>query len=1125
VAREAQRINLLNKQAEMLTKPESEIPPEQAAALRTERLKEFYKSQPLAHRVTILNRLLDCLNADLDMWEKNVELMENDALSADMKFNDQLIAHEEASVLRSLAQVVLEHYRHFSSGNQIDWDDKQWEQNLRLIDAFVDRLITGMEESGLLDDIRAAMLVARVRRWPNAGGFLLADQVSRKLDGDIAYLIEKTASDGQPVSSLLPGSLKKMKGLIGSIHALREQMVARGEVTTYDLALKIMSMGEELADGLIMAHGTNEHFINRAFEIKEWVFMRDNLLLTDLTLISRMAVEIARFAHQAEEVLVEEEDKAMLATSLPEVLGGLNFFDNPEIKRVIEFNDTDPERIKTLEEFGDLAGHARNLKGLGRKAGFDGPVVYSSFGGSDPFTPFALAENAMDVVAMGNESFGSMDQIQSFFSTGSAFYRAGAWFDQADTASDLRVLMEDENLNGIGPLILARIISFMNGKISSIRFFDINDNAEIVFLDEGDAHGNNAVIEFDVEDGNAGWVKKRFWYIQHNIHSGRVYDNDLHQWGIDPTEIFVLRNKGYLDQEGNIQPKIVEMGFNTFRFNIGEKLKDARYIYKKLEDAYRQDLRFQEFVARLKVQAVLIGAEDQGHLRISGSEDDRASRILQAAERMISNLVKSDNAVILFRGEGNDFYDLSGIADGHQKIMAPLRSMVEELRQSVDVILGGHNNRSAGPLSGALVAREFRQRGPVFDFVLRHPESFSLSTASVARDAHRIYVMIGQAEGLTARERELSHEEADVWRMARLETFYKNQPITDWVGLLMELRDKLDTDLAFRERCLEWMKDNARFGLEEFDGDHFSREDTEVLADLAQAVLEQHRSFKLSKDMVMSDDQRDEELRLLKERVATLIHQVKMSGLTDNSDVLKLMLKASRWPYTGGFLLADKISRKFNGEEETVSNSAADYKAIKGWITKIRVLRRQAAFASGIEMTDIVRQIMKKSGDLADMLLKMPGVSEHLIDKSLEIADWVFENDNILFDATDPMRKMALEAAQFAYEAGQALGESSDNAVLASLTEQPVIDQTKFNSESADPLTKGGIDFTRNMLDLQIQRNDLGLLLPAAQQPMINMNVEGFLPVIINVTPVLAPFGLSDMDGQVNSSLHLSAIE
>ncbi len=51
----------------------------------------------------------------------------------------------------------------------------------------------------------------------------------------------------------------------------------------------------------------------------------------------------------------------------------------------------------------------------------------------------------------------------------------------------------------------------------------------------------------------------------------------------------------------------------------------------------------------------------------------------------------------------------------------------------------------------------------------------------------------------------------------------------------------------------------------------------------------------------------------------------------------------------------------------------------------------------------------------------------------------------------------------------------------------------------------GGIDFNPAALDLQIKRDGQGVPLPLPQQPVGDMRIDGFLPVIINIAPVNIP--------------------
>ncbi len=70
-----------------------------------------------------------------------------------------------------------------------------------------------------------------------------------------------------------------------------------------------------------------------------------------------------------------------------------------------------------------------------------------------------------------------------------------------------------------------------------------------------------------------------------------------------------------------------------------------------------------------------------------------------------------------------------------------------------------------------------------------------------------------------------------------------------------------------------------------------------------------------------------------------------------------------------------------------------------------------------------------------------------------------------------------------------------------------------------DPL--GGIDLNPDLLDLQIKRDGRGIPLPLDQQPLENMQIDGFLPIIININPVAnlpLLLGLLDEDGETNEA-------
>ena len=60
----------------------------------------------------------------------------------------------------------------------------------------------------------------------------------------------------------------------------------------------------------------------------------------------------------------------------------------------------------------------------------------------------------------------------------------------------------------------------------------------------------------------------------------------------------------------------------------------------------------------------------------------------------------------------------------------------------------------------------------------------------------------------------------------------------------------------------------------------------------------------------------------------------------------------------------------------------------------------------------------------------------------------------------------------------------------------------QLSSPVTDKKPVGGIDLNAGLLDLQIRRDGRGVPLPLPQQPIESMHIDGFIPVILNITPV-----------------------
>jgi len=82
-----------------------------------------------------------------------------------------------------------------------------------------------------------------------------------------------------------------------------------------------------------------------------------------------------------------------------------------------------------------------------------------------------------------------------------------------------------------------------------------------------------------------------------------------------------------------------------------------------------------------------------------------------------------------------------------------------------------------------------------------------------------------------------------------------------------------------------------------------------------------------------------------------------------------------------------------------------------------------------------------------------------------------------------------LSSVKNSYSLQKVLDQPGDNAVIA---QQPTITQDKV----------GGIDLNPANLNMQIKRDGNGVVLPLEMQDVENIQVEGFVPVIIEIVPI-----------------------
>ncbi len=89
------------------------------------------------------------------------------------------------------------------------------------------------------------------------------------------------------------------------------------------------------------------------------------------------------------------------------------------------------------------------------------------------------------------------------------------------------------------------------------------------------------------------------------------------------------------------------------------------------------------------------------------------------------------------------------------------------------------------------------------------------------------------------------------------------------------------------------------------------------------------------------------------------------------------------------------------------------------------------------------------------------------------------------------------------------------------------VDRNRKNEDAAMAIDEfGGIDLNRKHLDLQIKRDGKGVVLPMAEQSIEALqNIEGFIPVIINIAPVMNMpmlLGFTDTEEDIKDTRSLS---
>ncbi len=313
-------------------------------------------------------------------------------------------------------------------------------------------------------------------------------------------------------------------------------------------------------------------------------------------------------------VKLESNDKntrfnMLLEASKPTVSLAKNQLDEAVKSSIESLLVNDKDRIQALEKLknsGEItfAQYTSMLAKIGEEAGVTGGAVLYPFGGFDPLAGFGISKEVTDVISIGYEEFGPLEQLEDFLKNSSSDEKVGIQFSSVDYLPKSYVDNKEGKGQGVG-LIVARLVSFLNADIKGINYFDINEDGSLRWADGSikDMSYANAMIKFTDENGK----EKQYWYISHNVYDGVFVGSLFKDKGLSQEEInsfeAALKNNGYLNTEGVIQEKILNIKKDVkFAGKFSNDILDA------LEKSYRNNLAFRNFMQNLKFQTLLIKA-------------------------------------------------------------------------------------------------------------------------------------------------------------------------------------------------------------------------------------------------------------------------------------------------------------------------------------------------------------------------------------------------------------------------------------------------------------------------------------------------------------------------------------
>ena len=162
------------------------------------------------------------------------------------------------------------------------------------------------------------------------------------------------------------------------------------------------------------------------------------------------------------------------------------------------------------------------------------------------------------------------------------------------------------------------------------------------------------------------------------------------------------------------------------------------------------------------------------------------------------------------------------------------------------------------------------------------------------------------------------------------------------------------------------------------------------------------------------------------------------------------------------------------------------------------------------DMNSVLSRAPKEVRQSFSAIIAFPNgeVSDQRYDLRTRVADWVMS----LWTAQTPeewgttaqatLREMEQQETDGALAVLRQFVEGQFSELTIDREGNEVLDLRAFSASSPVREKKyGGINLNPNLIDMQIRRDGNGVPLPVSEQPIGTMNIQGFIPVILDVAP------------------------